>query len=644
MFDTLIRNMHDKINKGETMDNEKNEDTKSIEFETSGISTVVYMAGNRIDPVSKENTEHILKQIKECDDNNKFQSYCSKQAENENPSGSSVTVYEAGKLAENKGVAEVDTTNEKYLETEHNAEIVVDDIQEYKETPSQEVEYQVTSKYEDIQIPSNGVHLKEVSEILKDSEFADNDRLNEEGKCEAGEENGNTSHTTENIPDIAETSNNKPEITVNYDKGVKETQIESYSIGTETDTKTTEEKGTETKPTDLIESRSEVDINKQKDLQTLARPEIVKHEFVLSEEDRPDSDRNSEKSVSTVSANISFSHTNENETMIDEDVLREIQKEHRRSELRETTEKGFSSLQQERTDTTIELGHLNHNPPIIEKNENHSATKNEMLKSFRGETEPFHKPTKENQENSCGRVCCLIFILTILAGGITIGVLIGTGVINLEPIKQVKESRKLGNDATSEKVGKLYKVKEPGAPNILTNDPDFFSTKKNLFQETSKNDEMFEMDKILSHQIKTHGDTKIVESTSLKSNEEEITYFESADKVTKVDIVNTKRGYHFENATPDIEDSELATTVQPSNQKKTPSEEAYELLLTEEKSIMESEYDENELILTTLPNLPMIITGKLTPSSQILENVTVQSTQEINPETETMKPVSEKSK
>jgi len=40
----------------------------------------------------------------------------------------------------------------------------------------------------------------------------------------------------------------------------------------------------------------------------------------------------------------------------------------------------------------------------------------------------------------------------------------------------------------------------------------------------------------------------------------------------------------------------------------------------------------------------MIITGKLTPSSQILENVTVQSTQEINPETETMKPVSEKSK
>ena len=96
------------------------------------------------------------------------------------------------------------------------------------------------------------------------------------------------------------------------------------------------------------------------------------------------------------------------------------------------------------TDTTIELGHLNHNPPIIEKNESHSATKNEMLKSFRlvifiprvrmsiknllfrGETEPFHKPTKENQENSCGRACCLIFILTVLAGGITIGVLIGS--------------------------------------------------------------------------------------------------------------------------------------------------------------------------------------------------------------------------
>ena len=59
---------------------------------------------------------------------------------------------------------------------------------------------------------------------------------------------------------------------------------------------------------------------------------------------------------------------------------------------------------------------------------------------------------------------------------------LSAGVINLEPIKQVKESRMLGNDATSEKGGKLYKVKEPGAPNILTNDPDFFNTKKNLFQ------------------------------------------------------------------------------------------------------------------------------------------------------------------
>ena len=159
---------------------------------------------------------------------------------------------------------------------------------------------------------------------------------------------------------------------------------------------------------------------------------------------------------------------------------------------------------------------------------------------------------------------------------------------------------------------------------------------------------MVEKDDILSNQIQKHRDNNIVESTSLKSNDsksnEEDVNFESADNVTKVDIVNTKKYYNFENATLDIEDSELETTVQPSNQKKTPSEEAYELLLKVEKSTMESEYDEDKLILTTLPNLPMIITGKLTSSSQILEDVTEQSTHEINPGTETIKPVSEKSK
>ena len=289
-----------------------------------------------IDLVSIENTENNLKLINECGDNNKLQSYCPKQAENENHSESSVTVYAAGKLAENKCVSEMD----KYLVTEHNIEIAVNNIQEYKETPSQEIEYPFTSKSENTQIQSNGVHLKEVSELFEDFEIAGNDGLNEEGKCEVREENGSASHTSEKIPAIAETSNTMPAITMNFEKGVKETQIKSYSIGTETDTTTTEEKGTETKSTDLMESRSEIDIDEQKDLQTSAGPEIVKYEIDLSEEDRPDSDGNSEKSVSTVSANISLSRTTyENETMIDEDVLREIQKEHRRSELRETTEK-----------------------------------------------------------------------------------------------------------------------------------------------------------------------------------------------------------------------------------------------------------------------------------------------------------------
>ena len=53
--------------------------------------------------------------------------------------------------------------------------------------------------------------------------------------------------------------------------------------------------------------------------------------------------------------------------------------------------------------------------------------------------------------------------------------------INLEPLRQIKESRKLDTEPTKDKA-KLFEVKDADAPNVLTNDPEFFSPKNNSSQ------------------------------------------------------------------------------------------------------------------------------------------------------------------
>ena len=54
--------------------------------------------------------------------------------------------------------------------------------------------------------------------------------------------------------------------------------------------------------------------------------------------------------------------------------------------------------------------------------------------------------------------------------------------INLEPLRQIKESRNLDKEQASTDTAKLFEVTDADAPNVLTNDPDFFARRKNSSQ------------------------------------------------------------------------------------------------------------------------------------------------------------------
>merc|ERR1719341_1953167 len=106
---------------------------------------------------------------------------------------------------------------------------------------------------------------------------------------------------------------------------------------------------------------------------------------------------------------------------------------------------------------------------------------NEHKKSFRGE-KLYVTKTKDQGTKNCRKLSCWIFSLALLAGAITVAVLIGTGVIDTDPMKQIKESRKLDTEITSKKLintPKLLEVTDDDAPNVLTNNPTFFTARKN---------------------------------------------------------------------------------------------------------------------------------------------------------------------
>ena len=59
---------------------------------------------------------------------------------------------------------------------------------------------------------------------------------------------------------------------------------------------------------------------------------------------------------------------------------------------------------------------------------------------------------------------------------------ISAGVIDTDPMKQVKESRRLDTETTSKKLintPKLLEVTGDEVPNVLTNNPTFFTSRKN---------------------------------------------------------------------------------------------------------------------------------------------------------------------
>ena len=58
-------------------------------------------------------------------------------------------------------------------------------------------------------------------------------------------------------------------------------------------------------------------------------------------------------------------------------------------------------------------------------------------------------------------------------------------VISLESIRQVKESCELAMDAENVNSVKLLEVTDKNASNMLTNNPDFFSTKNNSSQSNT---------------------------------------------------------------------------------------------------------------------------------------------------------------
>lgn len=114
-------------------------------------------------------------------------------------------------------------------------------------------------------------------------------------------------------------------------------------------------------------------------------------------------------------------------------------------------------------------------------------SENDLKNSFRGEQ------TKNRGTKNCGKLCCWMLSLALLAGAITVAVLIGIGVIDTDPVRQVKESRNLEIEAAGiEEIHTqtFMEVANTSGPNVLTNDPAFFFSKKAYKKETEYEDEV----------------------------------------------------------------------------------------------------------------------------------------------------------
>ena len=165
--------------------------------------------------------------------------------------------------------------------------------------------------------------------------------------------------------------------------------------------------------------------------------------------------------------------------------------------------------------------------------------------------------------------------------------------ISLEPIRQVKESRKLAIDAENDNSVKLFEVTDKDAPNILTNNPDFFSARKN----SSKGNNKYKFDKIM---IKVSGEPDTEKDTETDMNTDIDTDLDSVNKTFMIiqtltatpqtDSITTKGKEAELISTSQESVSEIKTTMQPESGNK----DSEQTPLSESKSIQEE---------TTMPTI-----------------------------------------
>jgi len=201
------------------------------------------------------------------------------------------------------------------------------------------------------------------------------------------------------------------------------------------------------------------------------------------ENKKDDLDTNSDHSDSTLSipSGSDSNRSDSPETVvgnsnIDEDIMKkndnQINFKHPGS--------GSNALVKQQKESQMELDNMKpavmggETPQKDGEYEEYFMSVNQHKKSLRGEKLVVSKT--EESRGGCQTVCCWLLAMLLLAGAIAVAVLIGTGVIDTNPTRHVKEGRRInsqpdGNELTAPR---LLEVNHANAPNILTNNPKFF--------------------------------------------------------------------------------------------------------------------------------------------------------------------------
>jgi len=135
-----------------------------------------------------------------------------------------------------------------------------------------------------------------------------------------------------------------------------------------------------------------------------------------------------------------------------------------------------------------EKGDININPPILTEDlvDNGGGKNDKQYSEYFMPTNEYktqlgdYKKTKKSP--TVAKIFCWIISCLLLTGAIILAVLIGTGIIQTDPNKNVKVSRKLESAKVVEEEIPIQflEVKIEDAPNVLTNDPEFFASKKDV--------------------------------------------------------------------------------------------------------------------------------------------------------------------